>query len=154
MSARTLRRTFATPFVVTTLAACTVQQGQPMGTAQHPGHGREAKPTDNGMQPRPTDVAQSTAPTQDGDTSEQHWSIQKQGGSCQAFTKVSCPPNTACNPPRPQPYACMPDMAEGASINVVRWAGNATCVVETAPMSCPKGMMCNPPPPQQVACPK
>lgn len=162
MSARTLRRTFATPFVVT-MAACTVQSGpppsRPMGTAQHPGHGDPGPtmPSDpNGMPSRPDDRAQmGTAPAPDqADTSERHWTISKQGGKCTAYTNVTCPPNATCNPPRPTEYACSPDMAEGASIKVVRWAGSATCMVEQPPMSCPKNMSCNPPPPQQLACPR
>ena len=109
------------------------------------------------MQPRPDDRAQmgtpGTAPDQT-DTSERHWTISKNGGKCMAYTNVTCPPNATCNPPRPTEYACTPDLAEGGSVKVVRWAGSATCMVEQPPMNCPKNMSCNPPPPQQMACPR
>lgn len=162
MSARTLRRTFASPFIVT-VAACTMQSGPPPqgpgpgpGTAQHPGHGDPDSgrfQNQNGA-PRPGDSAQTTGPTQSADTSERHWTIQKQGGKCLAFSKVSCPPNVSCNPPRPSDYACTPDVAEGGSLAVVRWQGSTTCMVEQPPMNCPAGMSCNPPPPRQVSCPQ
>jgi hypothetical protein len=161
MSARILRRTFAAPFVVT-LGACTMQTGgpppsRPVGTAQHPGHGDPPDPSDpNRLQPRPDErVQMAAAPSpQQTDTSERHWTVSRQGGTCMAYTKVSCPPNAVCNPPRPTEYACTADLAEGGSMNIVRRAGSATCLVEVAPPSCPQGMSCNPPPPRQVACPR
>jgi hypothetical protein len=164
MSARTLRRTFATPFVVT-LTACTVQSGpppaRPVGTAHHPGHGGPGQtgPSDpNGLQGRPDDRAQmgtaSTGGTAQTDTSERRWTVSRQGGKCVAYTKISCPPNAICNPPPPTDYACTADLADGGSIEVVRWAGSATCQIAVAPANCPPEMSCNPPPPQQVACPK
>ena len=162
MSSRTLRRTFATPFVVT-MAACTVQSGpppaRPVGTAQHPGHGDPTGPSDpNGLGNRPDDRAQmGTAGTAQTDTSERRWTISNQGGKCMAYTKVQCPPNTHCNPPRPTEYACAGaggELAASGSINVVRWAGSTTCQIEVPPANCPPEMSCNPPPPRQVACPK
>lgn len=161
MSARTLRRTFATPFVVT-IAACTMQSGpapsRPMGTAQHPGHGDPAQPgpaSSGGLPARPDERAQmGTQGTAQTDTSERRWTVSRQGGTCMAYTKVECPPNAACNPPRPTEYTCTADIAEGTSINIVRVAGSATCMIERPPISCPPNVMCNPPPPQQVACPR
>ncbi len=179
MSVRTLRRTFASPFVITLAAipaACMVQSppprggGQPVPTTEQQSRpqpteggamrqqgaeqGREQGPTTAPTAPTtvisnpPRPGAEQVAPTTD-----RRWTVTRDGNKCQAFVKVSCPPNTMCNPPPPQAYACTPEIVQGSSMKIVQWAGQLTCQVEPEPMKCPAGATCNPPRPRQVSCP-
>jgi hypothetical protein len=173
--ARSPRRTFANPFVVTLAAipACYVestpppQQPQPRPpVAQGPTQG-PAQPTQPATPevvvanpPRPTPPPTTPPPSGNTATFDQYWYVTKSGASCTARAKVDCPkpakkgdPVPTCNPPPPIAYACPPDMTE-ASLTIVQRAGSETCMVDHGPMSCPKGAMCNPPPPRAVACPK
>lgn len=178
MAARTVRRSFASPFVVTLaaalpMAACYVQPGPPRSggsqqvpNQQTPDHstttaGAEQTPAGTGTivanPPRPAPVpATAPAPKQD-----LRWTITRASGTCAAYAKVTCPepppgqPKPMCNPPPPMKYACLPEMTtDGATVAVVQLTGQTTCQIEHPPIKCPPGAMCNPPPPQKVSCPQ
>ncbi|MBL0220677.1 MAG: hypothetical protein IPQ07_43270 [Myxococcales bacterium] len=180
MSVRQLRRTFASPFVITLAAipaACMVQSAPPRAgnpNQMTPGPSvAQPQPTDpngppsdpNGMPQRPVEVGPTTPPPTVISnpprptgavkaTTESHWTVMKQGDKCQAFVKVSCPPNAMCNPPPPRAYACTPEITPTTPLKIVQYVGAEFCQVETAPMECPPNVMCNPPPPTRVACPQ
>lgn len=81
-------------------------------------------------------------------------------GKCTTRAIATCPkpqpgkPMVTCNPPGPRDYACLPGMANGASLAIVQWAGASDCVIPPPPVSCPPKAMCNPPPPRKVTCPQ
>jgi hypothetical protein len=174
MSARFQRRTFAAPFVVT-LAGCMVQSAPPprepraypqpqpspqpapqptvMSNPPRPGVEQSQPtppPTVISNPPRPGAEQSPPAPT----AGESHWTVMKQGNRCVAYVKTSCPAGAMCNPPPPTDYACTADITPKTPLKIVRWAGQATCVVEPEPMSCPPQATCNPPRPRQVSCPQ
>lgn len=182
MAARIVRRSFASPFVITLAAAvpaaaCYVQPGpqrsggngaQVTGTGeqvpvqQPPDHnstnaGVEQQPVGNttaiSNPPRP-----APAPIAKQET---RWTVTRANGTCSAFAKVACPappagqPAPSCNPPPPQPYACGVQLrTDGQTMAIVQFAGQSECQIEQPPMKCPPNAMCNPPPPQKVDCPK
>lgn len=182
MSVRTLRRTFASPFVLTLAtipAACMVQSAPPRGGGQPPQ--QQSYPTDpqqpqqqpdQSMQ-RPAEamphqgVEQTQGPTPSpmsnpprpgaeqatAPSGDRHWTVMKQGDRCVSHAKAVCPPNAMCNPPPPKAYACTPEVTQNAPLKIVQWAGQKTCQIETEPMNCPRNASCNPPRPQQVTCP-
>jgi hypothetical protein len=163
MAARTPRRNFASPFVVTLAAvpACwtssSPQQAPPTTTAQadpapapqpttppaEPAPQQQSRPPMNPPRPKPVVPAEPPG-TQ--------WTIFKQGDACSAAIKVECPQGATCNPPPPKPYAC-PD---GITVErpVVIIAEEDGCYIKHEPVHCPPRVMCNPPPPHKVACPK
>jgi hypothetical protein len=150
MSARFQRRTFAAPFVVTTLAGCMVQSAPP----SQPHQTTMSNPPRPHAEPGPEQT--QPQPQQTGDTSETRWTVMKQGDKCLAYVKVECPAGTMCNPPRPSDYTCTPEITDTHPMKIVRWAGQDTCVVEGSGDSnnCPPRASCNPPPPQRVTCPR
>ncbi|MBA3462889.1 MAG: hypothetical protein H0T46_23235 [Deltaproteobacteria bacterium] len=152
MSARTLRRSFAAPFVVT-IAGCMVQSGPPpqRGPRPQPQPVTSTQPQDMGVVANPPHPGAQVEPKP---THEMHWTVTKEGETCRAYAAINCPANAACRPAPPTDYACTPQVAHNAPMKVVRWNGSETCQIETEPMRCPPNVMCNPPPPQQVACPK
>jgi hypothetical protein len=152
MSVRTLRRTFAAPFVVT-MAGCMVQSGSAPpprgpGPGPRPGPVSTAPPPDRAD--RPGDVVQGERKP----THAASWTVMKQGETCKAYVNASCPANATCNPPPPTDYACTPQVSQNAPMKIIRHNGSETCQIDTGPMNCPPNVMCNPPPPQQVTCPK
>lgn len=176
MSARTPRRTFAHPFVVTLAAvpACshpqrfhdnpppppppiTNEPAAPDPAATAPTSPPEAAPTPPPA-PAPTPGGPAQAQDKAPDTT-QRWLVTKNGATCLAQPKVECPraaPGKAmptCNPPAARPYPC-PDGVAQASFIVVQFANAVHCVIEQPPPHCPPNASCNPPPPRRVECPK
>lgn len=152
MAARSPRRSFATPFVVTLAAApaCYVQSSpppqQPTTTAQQPTTQEPGKPPPVIVNPpRP----QATTPNA-------RWKIFADAGKCFSAYQIECKPNVSCNPPRPQPYECPTDINLTASgpVTIESSADGMACSVDWGPQSCPAGASCNPPPPVSVTCPK
>lgn len=182
MAARTPRRYFATPFVVTLAAApaCYVQSAPaPQGPApQQSGH--PAKPAAVGVPtatqspppaqspsepagsapvivnpPRPQQPPPATAqPSTPVAATTQKWTVYKAKDGCMAAVQVTCPPKTMCNPPPPFRYECPQNVSLDNAITVVQSADGATCQVEYPPVKCPPNTVCNPPRPTPVACPK
>lgn len=90
------------------------------------------------------------------------WRVYKDAAQNACFSQpvVTCPPNVACNPPRPVPYTC-PDQNTYSltpgfenAITVMANADGTNCEIDWGPQSCPPGASCNPPPPVQMTCPK
>ncbi len=172
MSARTIRRTFASSFVVTLAtvpAACVVQSappprsGPPM-TQPGPQTSEPAQPTpaDPGpttpqviSNPPPPGAEQATPPKPEAPAkTERHWTVMKIGGKCRAYVQVACPAGAICNPPPPTDYACTPEITDAAPMKIVQWANTTGCHVETPAPPCPPQTMCNPPRPRAVTCPQ
>jgi hypothetical protein len=166
MAARTPRRSFATPFVITLAAApaCYVQ------SSPAPSQPPQQQPTtaEPAPQPQPTAPPQSqtpppvivnppmpqTQPPAQTVPPNAKWTVFKQGDSCMAAEKVTCQPKATCNPPPPFKYECPQNVSIENSITVASNADGTACVVEYAPVKCPPNTACNPPRPTPVACPK
>jgi hypothetical protein len=149
MSARTIRRAFASPFVITLAAPLVAVAACGGGGSKGPIYANPGPPQ---REPAPVaDPVSTTDPAMLND--ERHWTVMRQGDTCQVFENVTCPAQATCNPPPPRPYACTADVTPSAPMKIMRPAGQAECMVERAMPSCPPGTMCNPPPPQKVACP-
>lgn len=178
MAARTPRRSFASPFVVTLAAvpACYVQSTpgpqsappphvppsqtahpQPQSPAPQPPPPAQPPPAHQApAQPPPVVVANPPPPTTQPPPSEQRteWTVYKtKDGACMAAIKVECHPKATCNPPPPFPYACPENVSLDKPVTVVMRDGER-CFVEYEMPKCPPGVACNPPRPQPVACPK
>jgi hypothetical protein len=149
MAARTPRRTFATPLVIT-LAACSSPQ-----TTTPPHHNPPAPQPEPGNNPPPT-----TDPATPAQTTEMRWHVTRMGANCAAHVDVNCPkpeagkPTHTCNPPPPIKYTCPEGLADKSSLEIVRYAGAAECVVVPEPVKCPPNAACNPPRPRPVICPE
>jgi hypothetical protein len=178
MAARTPRRSFATPFVVTLAAApaCYVQsapppnepvpqqqqqqqqQNAPGAVVANPPRPQPVEPTPTPAvtnPPRPVDPPATTVvtnpPRPTGPAAGTTWHVFKTKDGCEAALDVSCPKGATCNPPPPQTYDC-----EGLSITkpiTIVSEGEGICHVQPEPVHCPPGAMCNPPRPRRVACP-
>ena len=139
MSARTIRRRFAAPVVIT-IASCT-----PMHTSNPPPPTTRSPNATN-----PTAVEPSAA--------TRRWSIShKTGGQpteCVATVVFECPKNAKCRPPQQQDYACPEGFSGDEPWNIVLHAGTTACMVDYGDVSCPEGASCNPPPPRELPCPK
>ena len=152
MAARTPRRSFATPFVVTLAAApaCYVQP-QP----QQPQQPQPAQPQPQPGQPDRPPVVNPPLPQTQPTTPNQRWSVYKApDGSCMASIKVECKPGVMCNPPPPAKYACPENVSLDKPVTVASSADGMACFVEYAAMACPPNVACNPPRPTPVTCPK
>ena len=174
MAARVVRRSFASPFVVTLAAAlpaaaCYVQPAPRTG-----GNGAQApvqQPSDHSTtnagaeQAPPPNTAAISNPPRPTPTpvakQDTRWTITRAAGTCSAYVDATCPeppagqPRPSCNPPPPMPYPCGAELrTDGAMLKVVQLAGQSTCQIEQPPIKCPPNAMCNPPPPQKVDCPK
>ncbi len=176
MSARQLRRTFATPFIITLASSslATVACGpKPLPRTHDNPPGPHVNPPAPDPKPVPepdlttptTGVpADQTPPTAVKEPAkyEQHWTVMKfKGkGDCSAMVDVNCPkpekgkPVATCNPPPPIKYACPDGFKEGDTLKIVLRAGATECFVDRGPMTCPKGALCNPPPPRKLPCPE
>jgi len=170
MAARTPRRSFATPFVVTLAAvpACYVQsspqpQPQPVQQAQPVQQPNDSHPmvVTNPPRPQPTDShpAIITNPPRPQPESSpmpqqpQQWQVWKTADGCEASAKIDCPQGAMCNPPPPHKVDCPPNIVMNKPITIVSQS-DGTCIVAREMPSCPPHAMCNPPRPQVVACPK
>ena len=162
MAARSVRKSFASPFVITLAAAACVESAPP---PQQPAPQPTPAPAPSPAPPvvvtnPPPPSSGGTAQTAQTYTFDQRWTVMKSSTGCQAMAKVECPkpskpggPVPTCNPPPPMKVAC-PDGWDGKeSITIVQYANQANCMIEPPPMNCPKGAACNPPPPRKVACP-
>ena len=143
MAARTPRRSFAAPFVVTLAAvpACYVQSSAPPPQPQP-----VAQPAD----PHPVVVTNPPRPQPAASTS---WHVYKTQDGCEAIVNVECPAGASCNPPPPSKVECPTGIAMDKPMTVVT-QGDGTCIVAREPPACPPHAMCNPPRPQTVTCPK
>jgi hypothetical protein len=167
MAARTPRRSFATPFVVTLAAApaCYVQSSpgptQPAPQQPPPTQTTQAQPDQQPPPtvmvnpPRPTpDTAAPAQPTQPAttQTSGDKWTIFQTPNGCQAAVKTECPKGVMCNPPPPIAYACPANTT--LPLTLVSYDGGQTCSAEVQAVKCPEGAICNPPRPRSYPCPK
>ena len=177
MSARTPRRSFAAPFVVTLAAvpACyvqsappaaqpepTPQQNAPATVVANPPRPQqepvEQQPTTvvanppRPQEPPPTHTMNPPRPT--GPAAGTTWHVFKTKDGCEAALDVSCPKGATCNPPPPHAYTCPASLADGETLKIVKPAGSNVCQVDYGPMSCPPNTVCNPPRPRTIACPK
>ncbi len=159
MAARTPRRSFATPFVVTLAVApaCYVQPAPQQPTSGGP---TATTPTQQPDGKPPTVMVNPLRPQ--ATTPNAKWRVYKDASQNACFSQpiVTCPPNTACNPPRPVAYAC-PDQNTYAltpgmenAITVMADAEGMRCEIDWGPQSCPPGASCNPPPPVAMTCPR
>ncbi len=161
MAARSPRKIFASPFVVTLAAACGPAAPPPQQPV--PSQPTPAEPT-----PAPTPTVVIANPPHPAPASEtlpvsydQRWTVMKSGADCHAMPKVDCPkpaqpggPMPTCNPPPPIKYAC-PEGWDGTSpMKIVQYANSTECLVEAEPIKCPPNASCNPPAPRRVACPR
>lgn len=166
MAARSPRRTFANPFVVTLaaitpLAATTVfaePDTKPSPPSKNPPAPKpEAKPNPKTVNPPPPKPVPKPEPAK----FERHWTVSKIKGkaSCEADPDADCPkpepgkPRHTCNPPPPIDYACPSGLADGETLKIVLRVGATECFQERAPTTCPPNAKCNPPPPRKLACP-
>lgn len=149
MAVRTVRRSFASPFVVTLAAAlpaaaCYVQPAssrppttageRSAGTPDEPAHANPPRPKQPPMENMPTGsttnagVEQSPRPTPAPAVvakQDTRWTITRAGEKCSAFAKVTCPtapagqPAPMCNPPPPTSYACTFGLQKDGDTQVV-----------------------------------
>lgn len=175
MSARTIRRTFASSVVVTLAAipACVVQTappprgGPPVAQPGPRGSDPGPQPTETTpTQSQPTVVANPPRPGMEPTTPpttpppaepakyERHWTVTRQGDKCMAYTDVSCPKNATCNPPPPTAYTCTAEITATKPMKIVQWANTVGCHVEAEAPPCPPKTMCEPPRPRAVTCPQ
>lgn len=182
MSARQVRRSFATPFIVTLAGSslATVACGpKPLPRHENPPgpstHTNPPEPHANPPAPdtKPEEPTAGTAPTTDPGTPappapvkepakyEQKWTVMKLKGrdECSAMVDVQCPkpengkPVPTCNPPPPIKYACPAGFEEGDTMRIILRAGATECFVNFE-VRCPDNSRCNPPPPRKVPCPE
>lgn len=162
MAARTPRRSFATPFVITLAAApaCYVQSSPPPAQPQPaPAPSTQpappAQPTPSpapAQQPAPPVVINPPMPQAQTVSPNTKWTVYKQAdGACMAAVKVECKPQATCNPPPPFKYEC----PQGATLpaTVASNADGTACAIEYPMPKCPPNTACNPPRPTPVACP-
>jgi hypothetical protein len=165
MAARSPRRSFAAPFVVTLAAApaaCYVQTApapayQPPPQQQGPQQQPPPPPVVSNP-PRPQDPPppqpQDPPPPQTTPHNDIAWTVFKNSdGSCSAAIKVECQPKATCNPPPPFKTACPADVSLDKPVTVRSQDNGATCMLEFPMPDCPKGVACNPPRPRKTECP-
>jgi hypothetical protein len=168
MAARTPRRSFATPFVVTLAAApaCYVQSAPPPAEPVPQQQAAPATVVANPPRPQPTPAVTNpprpveppattvvtNPPRPTGPAAGTTWHVFKTKDGCEAALDVSCPKGATCNPPPPQKYDCE-GLSIGKPITIVS-EGEGICHVQPEPVHCPPGAMCNPPRPRRVACPQ
>ena len=175
MAARTPRRSFATPFVVTLAAApaCYVQSAPPPPAEPAPQQQQNAPGTVVANPPRPQPVEQQPTPAVSnpprpvappattvvtnpprptGPAAGTTWHVFKTKDGCEAALNVSCPKGAMCNPPPPQKYDC-----EGLSIAkpiTIVSEGEGICHVQPEPRALPAGRDVQPAAAAAVACPQ
>lgn len=145
MSVKTLRRTFAAPFVVT------------MALAPVAGADTAPNPPPPQKKPEPAKF-------------EKTWNVTKsrakgaKPADCEAMQTNTCPkvkpgdPIPPCNPPAPTAYVCPTNaygigktFTEKDSLKILLDVGATECVIDNR---CAPNEKCNPPAPQKIACPK
>jgi hypothetical protein len=106
--------------------------------------------------PRPQPVPQDT-----GAKFDQHWTVSRQGATCNAFNDDACrmpnrkpnDPIPPCNPPMPTAYKCPADLADHANFKIIKHAGETQCFVDEPPFKCPANAKCKPWTPRVADCP-
>ena len=167
MAARTPRRSFATPFVITLAAApaCYVQSTPPQTgpttttTSSAPPTNTQTpdQPPTQGAPtqgPGPTVINPPMPQSQPAAPPNTKWTVYKAADGCMAAFKVECQPKATCNPPPPFKYECPQNVSLEKSITVASNADGSACFVDYGPVSCPPNTACNPPRPTPVACPR
>lgn len=168
MPARTPRRHFAAPWVVTLAMApaCATRPAPDTGAAAT-GDPSLATPTAGATQGAEASTAGGgEAPTAGGGdrapATEQTWTLTRAGGKCTTALQVGCDDDpsgaTPCVQPAAVAYACPRwddgveiDLEHGGTIEGIPSGKDCTLYVSEGP--CPPGASCNPPPPRRVACP-
>lgn len=176
---RVPRRSFAAPFViVAALPGCRVTSSSPPPRHVNPPPPSTGQ-TAPAPQPEPTGPDQVTVvnpPRPTGPTSpgvdggapnsspspatSKVWYITKQGATCSASLRVSCPtgepgkPMPTCNPPPPMKYDCPTGWDGSSQLFVTQYAGSTECVIEAPATNCAPNEKCRKPAPQKVPCPK
>jgi hypothetical protein len=151
MSARTPRRSFAAPFVITLAAApaCYVNsapapqpQPQPQPAEQTPPQNAPGTIVMN--PPRPEPAQTQPDPTQSHPPTPIMNPPRPQPQDPAAPQPVPAPtnPSVVMNPPRPEPA--------GTRWHVFKAEDSCKAVLD---VRCPEGATCNPPPPTKIACP-
>ena len=167
MSARTQRRKFANPFVITLTAipAC----AGPAPVASPTSHDHD-QPHTNPPPPKPEPEVTATEPAKlpqiAPSTYERRWTVVRTtAAACDAYPEVRCPmadpsqPTPTCNPPRPFRYVCPADFKPGDTLTIVLRANETECFKDLPAFKCPTGKpggaqpTCNPPAPVRVTCP-
>jgi len=169
MPARIVRRSFATPFVVTLAAACSSSPPPSHPPIMNPPAPQDPTPTDPTPPANPPTDPQ-TPPTTGGippmnppapqPVQRGPWRVFKTKDGCQAVVQVECPrpePGKAvptCNPPPAHKYEPCPEgVTEKNSLTIVSWVAD-NCRLQVPMPSCPPKVHCNPPPPKSVPCPE
>lgn len=183
MSAKTPRRTFAAPLVVTLAVplagACLVTSSKapppgdsttgrtndhrtgedrtpPTTTHVNPPRANPGPTTAPNTDPTPSTVQQTepAQPTQQAALRTWHVFQSTSDKSCYATLKVECPPKPAtCNPPPPTKLASCPSGLQMPQGLTIREDAANSCAVYYPMPDCPPGMACNPPRPQTITCP-
>jgi hypothetical protein len=164
MAARTPRRSFASPFVVTlaTAPACFVSSSTP--PSQPISQTAPGQPVSSDPQPAtppPSDspiiIANPPHPTSTPSPSEpapppepRQWTVFQTATGCEAAIDAPCPVGAICNPPRPTAYAC----PHGVKLPAKVFTSGDGCAIEHAAPPCPEHKVCGPPPKQKVPCPR
>jgi hypothetical protein len=169
MSAKTPRRTFAAPLVVTlalpVAGACVVKSGPATtpppgdGTTMHanpPRSHSDTPPTPPRADPPPPVVQQEQQQQQTPPQAEMRsWHVYQNSGdkSCYAVQDVGCVKGATCNPPPPTKLERCPTGLEMPQGLTIREDSANSCAIYYPMPECPPNMSCNPPRPQTIACP-
>jgi hypothetical protein len=166
MSAKTPRRSFAAPLVVTMAlplaGACVVKTGP--ATTPPPGgetsmHANPPGPHTNPPRPggdTPPPVVQQEQEQQPPQQAEMRtWHVFQNSGdkSCYATLDVQCVKGATCNPPPPTRLERCPSGLEMPQGLTIREDSANSCAIYYPMPECPPNMSCNPPRPQTIACP-
>lgn len=163
MAVRQIRRSFATPFIVTLASSAAIACGpKPLPKHDHVNppspHSNppapDSQPTGTTETPPPTIPASPAPPAppeavKEPAKYEQRWTVMKFKGKeeCSVMVDVQCPkaepgkPVATCNPPPPIKYACPADFKVGDTLEIVQRVGATDCVVEGSPsrnVPCPE----------------
>lgn len=155
--ARSPRRSFSAPFVITLAAvpaACTMQPSpQAPTTVQQP----TTAPPQPGPQP-PPDLVENPPRPQPAEH-DTFWYVTQNGAECQATLKLECPtpepgkPAMTCNPPPPVAYACPAGWDGTSQLIVTQYQGNPECIIEAKAPPCAPNEKCRKAASQPVPCP-
>jgi hypothetical protein len=155
MAARTPRRSFAAPFVVTlaaTAPACYMSSSPQGTTASQPPPAQPAQPTPAPEPGGPPVVMNPPMPQTPAPAAGTKWTVYRTKDSCKAAYIVDCPAGAMCNPPPPVDYECPQNVSLDKPVTVA--SDGTGCFVQYEMPKCPPGVACNPPRPQPVSCPR
>jgi hypothetical protein len=184
MSAKTPRRSFAAPLVVTlafpisavAAGGCLVKSGStpppagPRTTDHRSGTDAGGEPAGHVNPPRasypepgsstapstdPTPgTVQQTTPTQQASLREWHVFQNASDKNCYAVQDADCPKGATCNPPPPDRLERCPTGLQMPQGLTIREDSANSCAIYYPMPDCPSGVSCNPPRPQTISCPK